>query len=229
MRTNIFRFITLLAVAMLVTSCSSTSYLTQSYNEKDFSGKNPKGEVSSMRIALERPQIKYTNVDSINHAKAIEELSENTYVSYFDLTIGQILKAADSYMGTPYRFGGTTRRGIDCSAFMQRIFEKEGIKLPRVSINQSKIGSPVPRNMLQKGDLVFFSTTSRTRVTHVGMVYDVKDNGEVYFIHASSSRGVTVSRLGQSYWSKRYRKARRISEFVTPQFVRSSSGKNNES
>lgn len=129
-------------------------------------------------------------------------------ISKLDLAMNNIMAEAKSYLGTRYRYGGTTRSGIDCSAFMQKIYSVEGIELPRVSYHQAKTGTPVSRGELQKGDLIFFSTTSRYRITHVGMITDVTKD-DITFIHAASSKGVSYASLNHPYWNSRYRGARR--------------------
>lgn len=123
--------------------------------------------------------------------------------------IDGILTEAESYIGTPYRFGGTTRKGIDCSAFVLSVFGAvAGLNLPRVAASQSHEGYSVNREDLQKGDLLFFSKGSR--ISHVGIVYDVTD-GDVKFIHASTSQGVMVSTLNtDSYWRGKFRFAKRV-------------------
>ncbi len=107
------------------------------------------------------------------------------------------------WIGIPYRWGGTTRRGIDCSAFVQQfVRENLGIELTRTTATQRYEGVPVERDKLMPGDLVFFR---RRGVRHVGVYLN---GGE--FIHASSSRGVTISELSSSYWDRHYWMARRI-------------------
>lgn len=224
-------YILLLVIAIIFTSCGvSTNYLSVSPAVKTV--KTPKlKNLHAVKVSLKKPNLnleyKIPPIVDTNHSKVIEKLENNSFTSYFDLTINKLIHEAESYLGTPYRFGGTTRRGIDCSAFIQRIYETEGIELPRISSSQASVGVRVAREELQKGDLIFFSTTSRSRVTHVGMVYDVKD-GKVQFIHASSSKGVTVSDLDESYWNSRYRTARRIDEFATPQLVKNAEAKNKD-
>lgn len=124
--------------------------------------------------------------------------------------IDGILKEADSYIGTRYRFGGMTRSGIDCSAFVLSVYgATTDIKLPRVSSAQAQQGEKVDKESLEKGDLLFFNT-SGSRISHVGIVHDITPDGEIKFIHASSSKGVTVSSLNEKYWGARYRFAKRI-------------------
>ena len=107
------------------------------------------------------------------------------------------------WLGTPYRWGGTTRRGIDCSAFVRQFVDQNlGIALPRTTASQRYEGVHIDRSELQAGDLVFFR---RRGVRHVGVYLS---DGE--FIHASSSRGVTISNLSSSYWDRHYWMSRRI-------------------
>lgn len=127
-----------------------------------------------------------------------------------NLTIDGILSEANSYLGTRYRMGGMTRSGIDCSAFVLSVFNQAaGIQLPRVAAAQAHEGERVERSQLEKGDLLFFHTKG-SRVSHVGIVHEVTPEGEIKFIHASSSKGVTVSSLNEKYWAGKYRFAKRI-------------------
>jgi cell wall-associated NlpC family hydrolase len=115
-----------------------------------------------------------------------------------------ILEEARLLKNTPYRSGGSDLSGMDCSAFVLRIFEKRfHIRLPRTTRKQVHTGIPVHRYELKAGDLVFFKTSWRTR--HVG-IYLENDR----FVHMSKSQGVTVSRLNAAYWKKRYRTGRRV-------------------
>ncbi|MFC4165027.1 C40 family peptidase [Epilithonimonas zeae] len=125
-------------------------------------------------------------------------------------TIDNILSEAESYLGTPYRFGGTSRSGIDCSAFVLSVFgAAAGMDLPRVAAQQSQEGDSVEKTELQKGDLVFFSHRG-SRISHVGIVEDVTPEGEVKFIHAATSKGVMVSSLDDNYWGPKFRFAKRV-------------------
>ena len=124
--------------------------------------------------------------------------------------VNTIIQTARSYTGTPYKFGGTTRAGIDCSALLYHSFNSVNIKLPRVSEDQSKRGVKVKRNDLNVGDMVFFATGKKKRqVTHAGIVTAVRGK-EVRFIHSSTSLGVTESNLSSAYYDKRFVRARRV-------------------
>lgn len=116
----------------------------------------------------------------------------------------EILSHFHVWRGVRYQWGGATHRGIDCSAYMQRLYRDEfAIGLPRTTGEMIHRGQKVGKHNLQVGDLVFFKTGTNTR--HVGIYIG---NGE--FIHASSSRGVAQSDLETTYWSSRYLVARRI-------------------
>lgn len=124
--------------------------------------------------------------------------------------IQQVVNTAKSFQGTPYRYGGSSRAGIDCSALVYLSFRSVGFTPPRTSEEQSMIGKKVPKRKLQKGDVVFFATGKRKRkITHAGIVTD-KRPGRVYFIHSSTSLGVTEDNIQSAYWSKKLVRARRF-------------------
>ncbi|MBW8362435.1 MAG: C40 family peptidase [Kaistella sp.] len=124
--------------------------------------------------------------------------------------IDDLLNEAVTYLGTPYRYGGMTRKGIDCSAFVLSVFGvAAGKNLPRVAAAQAQEGDRVEKEDLQKGDLVFFSH-GRGKISHVGIVEEVTPEGDIKFIHAATSKGVMISSLDDSYWGPRYRFAKRI-------------------
>ena len=108
-----------------------------------------------------------------------------------DQKVDTVISRARSYIGTPYKYGGTTTLGMDCSGLLMRSFESIDIYIPRTSKEQSKLGSKVAIGDLKEGDLVFFKTLKRKgRVTHAGLVTDTRKKDQVMFIHASSSKGV---------------------------------------
>ena len=125
--------------------------------------------------------------------------------------VEQVIRSARAYTGTPYKYGGTTRAGMDCSGLLCNSFKAINIDLPRSSADQSKVGTEVTMKDLQPGDLVFFATGRKKRkVTHVGMVTEVRGDDEVKFIHASSSLGVVETNIYADYYQKRFRGARRV-------------------
>ncbi len=124
------------------------------------------------------------------------------------LTYNQLYKALNmqynDWKGVKYKFGGNTKKGVDCSAFVQRTFkDRLNITIPRTTALQSKFGEDVSMNNLEMGDLIFFKTGYKTR--HVGIYLE---GGK--FLHASTKRGVTISRLDNSYYSKHFWKIKRV-------------------
>ncbi|MDO5654914.1 MAG: C40 family peptidase [Flavobacteriaceae bacterium] len=116
-----------------------------------------------------------------------------------------VLNEAHTYLGTKYKYGGIDRRGMDCSGLVFRSFQKVNIDLPRSSREQASKGMNVNLRNIKPGDLLFFNT-SGSSISHVGIVDKVK-NGEIFFIHSSTSKGVIVSSLEETYWNRRFVKA----------------------
>ncbi|SHE43654.1 Cell wall-associated hydrolase, NlpC family [Caloramator proteoclasticus DSM 10124] len=119
--------------------------------------------------------------------------------------VEQVEDIAKSLLGVRYVYGGTTTSGLDCSGFVQYVYKKMGVVLPRTASQQARVGLAVSKDNLRKGDLVFFETVS-AGISHVGIYL-----GDGKFIHASSTKkGVTISSLDSGYYSERYRGAVRI-------------------
>ncbi len=120
-----------------------------------------------------------------------------------------LIDSAYSYIGTPYKWAGTSRSGMDCSGFVSTAFSAINVPLSRSSTEMSTQGRDIPLSQAEVGDLLFFKTTrKRNRISHVGIVVGVGD--EVKFIHASVSQGITVSSLSEDYWQKAYAKTSRV-------------------
>ena len=118
----------------------------------------------------------------------------------------RLIQYAKSYVGTPYRYGGTDRNGIDCSGLVVRVFQDLYNQiLPHKSSLLYQKGLPISTRGLEVGDLVFFRQDKRTGISHVGIYL-----GKGSFIHATRSRGVMVSHLNERYHRTRYMGARRI-------------------
>jgi cell wall-associated NlpC family hydrolase len=125
------------------------------------------------------------------------------------------------YLNTPYKYGGTTKRGIDCSAFTQKVFRNAlSVDLNRTAREQFKEGETISSiDDLHFGDLVFFNTRRRVRPGHVGIYI-----GDHLFAHSSSRYGVTVSTLDHNYYSRRFMGGRRIEDIPNSNKVSERSG-----
>lgn len=144
----------------------------------------------------------------ISKLNSLEARRDKLAQSAQDYNKENMLKNAKRHLGESYVWGGTTPGGFDCSGYMQYIYKKEGIIIPRTANQQSKVGKEVSRFELKKGDLLFF-LTDRSRnipITHVGMYL-----GDDKFIHAASKRkGIIITSLNKSKYSRLFVKATRI-------------------
>ncbi|MEK3987611.1 C40 family peptidase [Paenibacillus sp. FSL K6-3166] len=126
-------------------------------------------------------------------------IATNTYANQT-----MIENQVSEVIGTPYKYGGSTTAGFDCSGFILHIMENYKLDLPRTSQTQAKSGSYVEKENLRTGDLVFFNTNGRG-ISHAGIYM-----GENKFAHSSTSKGVTISSLSEGYYKDRYVTARRV-------------------
>jgi cell wall-associated NlpC family hydrolase len=124
--------------------------------------------------------------------------------------VNKIISYAKTFEGTRYKFGGTTKKGMDCSGLIFIAFGKEEIALPRVSRDMAKTGRSISLSKSTQGDLVFFRTNkSKKAINHVGLVIESR-KGEVLFIHSTTSRGVIISSMNEGYWRSAFVEARRV-------------------
>lgn len=119
-------------------------------------------------------------------------------------TQNSIIESAERWLGTPYRYGSTGRDGTDCSGFVMRVYEEQGIQVPRSTKDQFTSGTRISMSNITVGDLLFFNTNG-TGVSHVGIYV-----GNDTIIHASSKNGVVKQSLSDTYLAKTYIGARRI-------------------
>lgn len=158
---------------------------------------------------------KSVNNHSKNYSKTTSTNNYNSRSLYSDFRgknsskTAHLISEAENYMGVPYRYGGTTDNGFDCSGYTTKVFSEIDINLPRRSMDQANEGYKVSISEIKPGDLLFFNTTGGG-VSHVGIVHDISNDGEIRFIHASTSKGVTVSSLNEKYWNKNFLFARRV-------------------
>ncbi len=186
------RVILLFSFSTFIASCSSSTY-TEKYNEQtasnllDFESiiklDNDKAQVYKSLIKI----LKITNNSNPNKKKLLAE-----FVQYLD---------------TPYKYGGNSKNGIDCSAFTQQVINNSvGIKLPRTAREQFKVGKRINKiENLKFGDLIYFDTSPIYYPGHVGIYL-----GKNLFAHASTSRGVIISTLENNYYSNKFIGASRL-------------------
>ncbi|HJP29842.1 MAG TPA: C40 family peptidase [Candidatus Latescibacteria bacterium] len=153
------------------------------------------------------PAPRYTSAPSAGGAGLTREL-ETRQRALRSGNSSRLMNVIRSYLGVPYKWGGTTRHGMDCSALTRAVYrEAYGVELPRTSRQMYGLGKSVAaRGQLRAGDLVFFRIdTSGPGVSHVGIYV-----GDGRFAHASSSRGGVIDPLSNPYFDKRYAGARRV-------------------
>ena len=140
-----------------------------------------------------------------SHTKVIKQSHAQKQNSHtVNSTLSRLYTQHKGWKGTPYRYGGLSKKGIDCSGFIYQTFNSLfNIKLPRSTSEQVAQGKRVYKNQLHAGDLVFFKTGRKLR--HVGIYLE---KGK--FLHASSSKGVMISNIHTKYWKNSYWQARRI-------------------
>ena len=152
---------------------------------------------------------KNTGSKTVVKAENLRKLDSN-FDGKVSKSVNDILKDAEKYIGTPYKFGGNTSSGFDCSGFTAKVFEEHDVTLPRRSSDQAEAGKKINIEEVKPGDLLFFATAGGSRVSHVGIVHDIASDGEIKFIHASTSKGVIISSLNEKYWNKAYLHAQRV-------------------
>ena len=124
--------------------------------------------------------------------------------------INKVVLSAREYIGTPYKYAGMDKDGIDCSGLICVVFNEVGIVMPRQSQEQSKVGSEVEFDKLRPGDLVFTGTSKGSKkISHVGLVSHVAE-GKIMFVHASTQKGVIEENLMDKWYKSLFLKAIRI-------------------
>jgi cell wall-associated NlpC family hydrolase len=205
-------------ILILVSACSSSNSERYGKRTEEESKRSPVRFTSAddsmivdLNLDLKDPSNLPSEEPDIDISKV---LNTDTKTEHYDLpgfdytTIReQMLMEIIKYLGTPYKYGGNTKDGIDCSAFTQTlykdVFNIDLLRSARLQYTQGKEVSD--KDDLRFGDLVFFNTRKRVRPGHVGIYI-----GENLFAHASSAKGVTVSSINYDYYSRTYMGARRL-------------------
>lgn len=125
----------------------------------------------------------------------------------------KIVTSAIKHIGVPYKMAGKSPSGYDCSGLVYSTFGEFNIPVPRTSFDQATVGKSLGKNINKatKGDLIFFKTNNSSRINHVGIITENKED-EIKFIHSSTSRGVIISSTKESYYEKSFTQINRILE-----------------
>ena len=215
--------LTYLSAILLLTSCSAVKNAFQPKQSENASTVEQKHEVQPeyKRVRTGSSNSTQSSIfqtkDVANYSSSLEvfSLSQFKYAIRLDVPVETIqnkplYELIDNWWGTPYRLGGTTQKGIDCSAFVQTLMMGVfAMQLPRTAREQKEAASWIPMDDLKEGDLVFFNT--RGSVSHVGVyLHNHK------FVHASTSGGVMISDLNETYWSRKLLGAGRVLQNSSP-------------
>jgi len=154
-------------------------------------------------VSTARPTLASSEAQAAGLEPSSSEAVDRSWLLQAEMK-GLLYGQLKEWRSVPYQFGGMSRKGLDCSAFVYLTFrDRLGIELPRDTRYQSRIGRVVEKSELQPGDLVFFQIDRHTR--HVGIYLEDRK-----FMHVSFQKGVTLSSLDNAYWAKRYWKAVRV-------------------
>jgi cell wall-associated NlpC family hydrolase len=208
-RVSLFRAIAILAgVALLLFSgCSGSSprFTTPSARSQESGDDDETRFASKIRDEETREDDRRADIPSLKKKYSAPSRAPENALAPPGLSRDAVLLDVVSFLGAPYRYGGFSKSGIDCSGFTARVYEHAaGIVLPRSAEGQFHCGKSVGRDDLRFGDLVFFNTTGSSP-SHVGIY--IEDD---LFAHASVSTGVTFSSLQSSYYTQRFVGARRV-------------------
>lgn len=156
--------------------------------------------------------ISFSSCKSTRHIKTIKKSNQTKTLTSVSKNskADRIIDHAITFSGTSYKYGGTTNKGMDCSGLIYISFKKEAVALPRVSRDMAKQGQQINLQNAKKGDLLFFKTSKNSKgINHVGLIVN-SENGNIKFIHATTSKGVITSSLSEPYWRLVFIEVRRI-------------------
>jgi cell wall-associated NlpC family hydrolase len=211
------RLIFFALLGFLLIQCKSKSPIITTKSEAIKRGNYRTGYAKSNPQMEDTKKSKYKKTEPEETAKN-EALVKKESKKEFDkkahknLTkkIENILETAYSYEGTKYRSGGTTAKGMDCSGLVYTCFLANDITLPRSSFDMAKIGDKLKQQEYQIGDLIFFATGRNNRISHVGIITEIKDDNEIIFIHSSTQKGVIFSSTKEPYYQKTFVQVNRV-------------------
>lgn len=204
--------VSILMVMLFLAGCSSSTTTTREFEEKPTGILQDENEfiyLAKIKREKAREDDKKVDVRSIKK-EFVKQAASNVDTSRIlpnGLNRDQFLLEVVNCLGVRYSYGGSTKKGMDCSGFTSQVFKNAASKpLPRSTYEQFRVGEKIGKDALQFGDLVFFNTTGRSP-SHVGIYIE-----DGIFAHASVGDGVTLSSMGSTYYQKRFVGARRVVE-----------------
>lgn len=191
----------LISLALILSSCGASK---RTPNVKP----QPQGQNKSAQKRIVTQEQATHHQPSSTHTKPI---IQNNHHAAASKKAEKIVDYALGFIGTKYKYGGTSKRGLDCSGLIYLAFLNAGdIRLPRVSRAMAKEGVILLQSEIRMGDLLFFNTNKRRqRINHVALVVKITAT-EISFIHATTHGGVMISKLSQPYWGNAFIEARRV-------------------
>ena len=202
--------ISFLLLTFIMESCQTKSAIVTSKFQAEQLGIY---QTPSKKSTVNTPKI--SEIISSPFTSSFSKISDTNEPDYWlhsendSYLIDQLIDRGITFLGTPYRTGGTSTTGMDCSGFIIATFSGFSLKLPRTSNEMSRTGLEIPTDTAKKGDLIFFKTNGRSVINHVGMILEVLDN-EIKFIHSSTQRGVIVSSTKEGYYKNTLAKINRV-------------------
>ncbi|MHB8172413.1 MAG: C40 family peptidase [Thermincolia bacterium] len=190
----------LLVFTMIFATASPVLAVTKSSDKQTKAGKtltkkpsSTKKKVVRKKVSIKQPseKVALSNKNGVSRGGSAVDISSPK-------EIDKIVSAGKELIGAPYRRGGTTPAGFDCSGFTLYVFKSVGINLPRTSEAQASVGTKLSREQLVPGALVYFNTDG-SGISHVGIYL-----GDNMFIDSSNSKGVAINSLKDNYWGSRY-------------------------
>ncbi|MFA7361265.1 MAG: C40 family peptidase [Candidatus Kapaibacterium sp.] len=193
---------------VMITGCSGLRELSDNGSELSSGTKGANVYKNSKELVATSTLMKKTTITK----NSLESLSSSLIgytpasINESEMVSDEVMSKVIEYLNIPYVWGGTSKRGFDCSGFVQNVmYQALGIMLPRTSYEQSNVGESVEKAELKFGDLIFFDTMNKGRVSHVGIYLS-----DGYFAHSGSKTGVIVASLNSDFYARTFLKAKRI-------------------
>ncbi|MDR2836151.1 MAG: C40 family peptidase [Bacteroidales bacterium] len=201
-------------VIILITlfSCSKHTYISEEiYYTVEDNAKVAKREQSNTKA---KNKVKTDNYSSQNNSNTNNSQTQNSSTSgeMSEQTIKAVIEDAKTFIGVPYKYGGVTPEGFDCSGFLVYVFQKHNVNAKGNAVDLANQCKKIEKNQIKRGDLVFFkgSDIKNNSIGHVALIIEVSGS-DFKMIHATTSKGVIINDYSQyEYWTSRYLFAGRL-------------------